>query len=105
MHVLSTVHSHLPCCCTPLSRLAGLRSAESNRLVQLVLSGAQKEMDTLVSNTFEHDVNKDGIVDIFDIVAFAAAKSKKFAAFLPKDFFPTGGDAFPYAETINPTSF
>ena len=100
MHVLLTVHSHLPCCCNPFSRLAGLRSAESNRLVQLVLT-QQKEMDTLVSNTFEHDVNKDGIVDIFDLVAFAAAKSKKVAAFLPKDFFPTGGDAFPYAETIN----
>ena len=101
MHVLSTVHSHLPCCCTPLSRLTGLRSAESNRTVQFVLSSEQGKMDTLVSNTFEHDVNKDGIVDIFDLVAFAAAKSKKFAAFLPKDFFPTGGDAFPYAETIN----
>ena len=80
--------------------MAGLRSAESNRLVQLVLT-QQKEMDRLVSNTFEHDVNKDGIVDIFDLVASAAAKSKGFAAFLPKDFFPTGGDAFPYAETIN----
>ena len=101
MHVLLTVHSHLPFCCTPLSRLAGLRSAESNRLVQHTLSHGPEKMDTLVSNTFEHDVNKDGIVDIFDLVASAAAKSKKFAAFLPGDFFPTGGDAFPYAETIN----
>ena len=58
-------------------------------------------MDMLVSETFEHDVNKDGIIDIFDLVAHAAAQSKEFAAFLPKDFFPTGGDAFPYAETIN----
>jgi hypothetical protein len=47
-------------------------------------------MEQLVSTVFEHDVNKNGFVDIFDVVAAMAAANSEFAASLPPDFFPTG---------------
>ena len=71
---------------------AGIRSAADNRAVQFAIASlpSARSMEQLVSAVFEHDVNKNGFVDIFDVVAAMAAANSEFAASLPPDFFPTG---------------